>query len=125
MTTKNYNALAAEMMGWTIESIAPRHDIYRDKNGHYVYCPIRLERFRPNNWNPLQDRNQAHQLLKRAEALGILSEVVQHIALGYACEFCAFKAAEALLCPSDIITVACVDVWEEWQEEQGTKRHDK
>lgn len=113
MTTKNYNALAAEMMGYGWEAglvIFPDGD--------------NMEQF---FWNPLENRNQAYELLKRAEELGLADEVEASIYLrlkylkGFAWGDLAIGQINWLIltCPTDIIVMACVDVWEEGTKEDA------
>lgn len=113
MLEKNYNALAAEMMGYGWEAGLV---IFPDGEN--------MEQF---FWNPLQDRNQAYQLLKRAEELELAEQAEAFIYLGMK-YFKGFGFAESrlwesnwnyLTCPPDIIVKACVDVWEKWRAENA------
>lgn len=104
MTSKDYNALAADMMGYK------RSDILLP--GEYVHQYAEGDFMR---WNPLQDRNQAHQLLKRAEELGLAEGVVSKLVdldnpIGFD------EIWSILTDGSELIVKACVDVWEGTKE---------
>lgn len=119
LTRKNYTALAAEMMGY--ETFPPEME-------HGLLVAI-TEEYRMW-WNPLQDRNQSYELLKRAEELGLADEVEASIYLrlkylkGFAWGDLAIGQINWLIltCPTDIIVMACVDVWEAWQAVEGVKK---
>lgn len=106
MTTKDYNALSAEMMeyGWEAGLV-----IFPDGDN--------MEQF---FWNPLENRNQAYQLLKRAEELGLAEKVEYQVyqslkyfkGFGFQDQSLRENNWSFLTCPTDIITMACVDVWE-------------
>lgn len=131
MQDKNYNALSAEMMGWKLydtelwEPAKPEQyeDALNNDGYHWEGSGLNYA----HNWNPLQDRNQAYQLLKRAEELGLAEEVTCEIRATNSQDIDPYAPSDwkefywCLTCPTDTITTACVDVWQAWQAEQKAK----
>lgn len=129
-TRKNYTALAAEMMGWVLydtevwRPAKPEQFEYALNNDGYHWEGSGLNY--AHNWNPLEDRNQAYMVLKRAEELGLADEVEASIYLtlkylnGFAWGDLSVGEInwKILTCPTDIITKACVDVWQAWKAEE-------
>jgi hypothetical protein len=116
MTTKDYNALAAEMMGYEIFPPELEHD-----------CIVSIADDRKIWWFPLHDRNQALMLLKRAEELGLAEDVICKVRAASPHEIDPYAPPDwkdlywLLSCPTDTITRACVDVWEAWRAGERAK----
>ena len=122
MQSKDYNALAAEMMGWVVSTLvdtAPEWHVFENKNGWIVQNHLQDDHLFVVDWNPLEDRNQAYQLLKRAEELGLLDNVIIRIRASFDSPLAFSCPSLWLTCPTDIITKACVDVWEKWRAENN------
>jgi hypothetical protein len=114
---KDYNALAAEMMDWTVSTeIDPKNPdwhVFKNKNGGIITNHLQDDHLFLPEWNPIQDRNQAYMLLKRVEEFGLwrtLTErLLEDLSFDYVIRDRFFW--DFLTCPSDIITIACVDVY--------------
>lgn len=109
------------MMGWRWDEQAEQPFYETDATYSWI-----------TNWNPFQDRNQAHMLLKRAEALGLERSIACMVLTGkeepdkingpfaYDTVLEPLEAFEILLTGPDIITRACVDVWKERGNDHGS-----
>lgn len=105
MANKDYNALAAEMLGLRRGQIMlPGDNVHQYAMGDLI------------DWNPLEYHDQAYELLEQAEKLGlskagIVVEIMDR--LGVLDATPPYTQHWALLaCPPDIMTKVCIDFWQ-------------